>query len=52
MPEINIDFQTYLPTINTFKNYYNILRSNDKSTDLSMNTLQSLLKSKNLQQNS
>lgn len=52
MPEINIDFQTYLPTINTFKNYYDILRFHDKSTDLSTNTLKSLLESKNLQRNS
>jgi len=49
MPEIDIDFTVYLPTINTFKNYYDILRSNDNSTDLSPKTLHSLLKSKNLQ---
>ena len=49
MPEIDIDFQTYLPTINTFKNYYDILRSRDNSTDVSMNTLKSQLKSRNLQ---
>jgi len=33
MPEIDIDFTVYLPTINTFKNYYDILRSNDNSTN-------------------
>ncbi|WP_162306771.1 hypothetical protein DSAG12_04455 [Promethearchaeum syntrophicum] len=52
MPEINIDFQTYLPTINTFRNYYEILRSHDYTSDQSMNALQSILKSKNLQRDS
>ena len=52
MPEINIDFQTYLPTFNTFRNYYEILRYHDYSSDQSMTALQSILKSKNLQRTS
>ncbi|MHA1721341.1 MAG: hypothetical protein ACTSXK_17620 [Promethearchaeota archaeon] len=52
MPEINIDFQTYLPTINTFRNYYEILKFHNYSTDDSINSLQSLLNSNDLQNNS
>ncbi len=50
--EINIDFSIYLPHLSTFKNYYDILRSHDYSSDLSMKTLQSLQTSENLQPNS